>query len=273
MTGASGFLGGALVGELQCRGVETLAVSRRRASRPFREAALVRDYDETPTGDVLVHLAEGRDVGNVPADAVRALTGTLTSLLDKGFAHVVYGSSAVVYGDRNPTPRHPHEEPAPTDPYGSAKLACELIVLEANGIAARLSNVYGPSMSSKNVLSDVLCQIPGDGPLSVRLDSPVRDFLWIEDAVRGLADMALSDGAGVFNLASGIGTSVGDLAQLALDIAGQPERRVVAQERHETTSSIVLDVAATTAAFGWVAETSLEQGLSQLIRGASWPNE
>ena len=46
----------------------------------------------------------------------------------------------------------------------------------------RLANVYGPGMAANNVMSDILGQVPGDGPLVVRDIAPVRDYLWIEDA-------------------------------------------------------------------------------------------
>ena len=56
-------------------------------------------------------------------------------------------------------------------------------------------------------------------------------FSGVEDAAEAIVALALSDiGQGnnqrVFNLGTGIGTSIGALARLALEITGQPNRQV-----------------------------------------------
>ena len=103
-----------------------------------------------------------------------------------------------------------------------------------------------------------------DGPLTVRDPSPIRDFLWIEDAARGLADMAVGTGLGIFNLGSGTGVSVGDLARLALDLAGQSDRPVVASQPSQRPSSLSLNISSTASTFGWAPQVPLSHGLAQL---------
>jgi UDP-glucose 4-epimerase len=272
VTGASGFLGRALLADLSRRGAPVIAVSRRPAPvLPGVETVRVADYAETPRGDVLVHLAEPAALAaaeEAGAAHEKAMLGTLDRLLASGFRRVVYGSSAIVYGDRLKHPRRPDEAPAPAGLYGRTKLAGERMVLAAGGVAVRLANLYGPGMAANNVLSDAMRQLGGAGPLPLRDTAPVRDFLWIGDAAAGLAAVALGEAAGLYNLGTGRGTSIGDLARLLLETAGKAGREIVATAPGGRPSTLVLDIAATEAAFGWRPQTSLASGLRMLLKSA-----
>jgi UDP-glucose 4-epimerase len=272
VTGASGFLGRALVAVLSARGERVVAVARRPLpALPGIEAVRVADYAETPRGDVLVHLAEPAALAaaeQAGAAHEEAMLGTLDRLLAGGFRRVVYGSSAVVYGDRLAHPRRPDEAPEPASLYARTKLADERMVLAAGGVAVRLANLYGPGMAASNVLSDVLRQLGNPGPVRVRDTAPVRDFLWVGDAAVGLAAIALGEATGVYNLGTGSGTSIDELARLLLEIAGKPRREIVATAPGDRPSTLVLDVEATDAAFGWRPQTSLASGLRMLLKSA-----
>jgi UDP-glucose 4-epimerase len=149
------------------------------------------------------------------------------------------------------------------------KHAAEGLVLQRGGVAARLANIYGPGMPATNVLSDILAQLATDGPVKVMDDSPVRDFLWLDDAAAALATMALKSAAGVFNVGTGIGTSIAQLAQTVLAAAGQAGRSVESQRTAQGRSHLVVDATNTTAVFGWRPAVSLSQGIAALVRHPS----
>ena len=96
------------------------------------------------------------------------------------------------------------------------------------------------------------------------VNSPVRAFLWIEDAARGLADIAVRTGLGIFNRGSGTGASVGDLARLALELAGQSDRLVVASQPSQKPSSLSLDISSTASTFRWALQVQRSRGLALL---------
>ena len=257
VTSASGFLGGAAVRALRACGMDVSEVPRER-------------LDDPPVGDVLIHLAEPGDrrVAEVGGERYRAqILERLERLLAKGYPKLVYISSAVVYGDRS---MHAHSESdavEPTDAYAVLKSQCEERALAHGAVVLRVANVYGLGMAQGSVMAAVLGQIPGQGPLRVLDDAPRRDFVWVEDlghAVTCATQCAV--GPSIYNIGTGVGTSVGDLARLALRLAGQPERKVVATGASATASCLVVDPSAARAKLGWGATINLEQGLQLLLR-------
>ena len=272
VTGASGFIGRATLSALAARGLPVLAVSRRyfNVGKSIQVLQVKSYADLVPpsTDSVLVHLAEPRDVAAVAREDARLAAerqGALAALLGRGWAHVVYASSAAVYGDGETAPRRTSESIAPRGAYAAAKAASEQAVLAAGGAVARLANVYGPGMAPNNVFADILRQIPGEGPLTLRDLAPVRDYLWVDDAAAGLAALAAARKSGLFNLGTGTGTSVGNLARQALACAGERGRPVHATVTAGRDSHLVLDAADTAAQVGWSPSVSLDDGLRRLM--------
>lgn len=265
VTGASGFLGSALVTHFRREGVSVLGVSRRQ----FPGMQRVTNYEDAPAGDVLVHLAEINDRGlaqvNGAAYEAQALR-TLTALRGKGFSKIVYASSAVLYGDQSKASRRVEEPVFAVDTYTRIKLASEKLVLEWGGVVARLVNLYGPGMSEGNVLNSILKQLGTEGPICVRDASPVRDFLWIDDAVAALAAMATREGSGVFNVGSGVGYSILDLANLVVRAAGEDGRSIKSTNTTNRISRLVVDVTETEKAFGWRPSVTLFEGVAALVK-------
>lgn len=267
VTGASGFLGSALLRQLalQDASAEIIGVTRQHLPGLVQ----VRNYAESPCGDVLVHLAEVNDRSRVREAGPtyeNAVAGTLDSLLEKGFGRVVYASSAVLYGDEGAAPKRPLDPIYPNDAYTRIKSFSEgAVAAQSGGVVARMVNLYGPGMGQSNVLSDVLAQLKAQGPIRVLNDSPVRDFLWIEDAGRAIASMALGQPVGIFNVGTGIGTSIRQLVYTILSASGQPDRLIESARLDKNLSHLVVDITATTAAFNWSPTVLLPEGITMLV--------
>jgi UDP-glucose 4-epimerase len=265
VTGASGFLGRSVFRRLSSTAGTIVPVSRRALPGIVQ----VADYADAPEGDVLIHLAEAADRGAAErAGAVyeQEALARLSALLKKRYQHVIYASSAVLYGDQAHTARHPRDEVFVSDAYSRVKHRAELAVLDAaGGIVVRLSNLFGPGMSAENVMSTILEQVTSPGPVRVRDTGPVRDFLWSDDAADALVKMAGRTSTGIFNVGSGVGRSVGDVASLALRMSGQPDRLVVATHPSERNSHLVLDISDTVSTWQWSPATGLEEGMRRLL--------
>ena len=267
MTGASGFLGTAVTRALSDRiEVDVVPVARRA----LRNGVRVTDYSEAPAADVLVHLAQDPDRGRVNAAGTAtedSAVATLEALLSKGYERVVFASSAAVYGHASDQPHSPNDAVVANDAYARMKLRSEREVQERRGAAVRLANAYGPGMAATNVLGIILSQIPGEGPLRVQDVVPVRDFLWVDEAAEGFARLACGDFdlPPVVHLGTGVGTSVGEAAKIALRAAGEEHREVIGTGSSAGKSTVILDFRETTELCGWRPAVNMHQGLSRLL--------
>ncbi len=271
ITGATGFIGGALVRKASQEGFSIVAVSRGSEAAAIAGVTALRlaDYTQMPSypSAVLIHLAEPpglADAANAGDRHVQAVTGILAAILALPWRHVVYASSVVVYGDRGMNPHRPSEPVRPIDAYARAKVTCERAVLDVGGTVLRLANIYGPGQSRGTIVADLLAQLHAEGPLRVRNEGPERDYLWVDDAAAGLLAAAVRQVGGVFNLASGRIVSVRELAQRILGAAGQPSRSVesAAEPSH---SRIAVDITDTIKNFGWQPRMPLTDGICQLV--------
>lgn len=177
VTGATGFLGHALVAELLSRGAEVTAATRRDATLPAG-ARIARVGDLTANTDwsgavqgcdAVVHCAARVHVmAESAADPIAAfrlanVQGSAClarAAIDAGVKRFVYLSSIKVNGERTERgrPFTEHDVPAPVDPYGVSKLEAEdalKAITRAAGIELviiRPPLVYGPGVKA-NFLS------------------------------------------------------------------------------------------------------------------------
>lgn len=158
VTGASGFLGHAVCGELRRRGHEVSALVRRPGSEPEGCQAVVGDITdraglsaalEPVPPDCLVHLAaeiaSQRDAEKIALVNVRGTQFLIEALAERGRPRFVLAST-VVTGDAHGDELHEGSELPVETAYGRSKQECERLV-EASGLdhaIVRPSHVYGP---------------------------------------------------------------------------------------------------------------------------------
>ena len=275
VTGASGFIGRHLLERvLNEENFEVFGLSRSGAKNTTK----VTDYVNAPDGDILIHLAEDNNAESVAKKGhtyETQMLGTLNSILHKKYSRVVYASSSAVYGENSKYPHGTDSNIFSDTPYRRSKAVSEDAVLSSNkGVVARIANVYGPRMSNSSVLSQILNQINLDSDLVIRESTPIRDFIWVGDVISGIMQLATHDlsdnpASRIYNLGTGVGTSIGNLARQTLDLAGQASRGIVATSLFENPSSIILDYRKTTLACGWSPKTNLHDGLVELLASIS----
>lgn len=272
VTGASGFLGRATVSLLLRDGQNVVAATRSCALFPVQVSSRrVLDYGQLRAesdDDTLIHLAEKRDLSAVEAAGSEIMTqaATLQKLLEQPWRKVIYASSAIVYGDAVASPRRPDETVSPESIYGKSKKACEDLVLSQYGSVARFANLVGSGMASGNVLSDIMKQQSGPGPIVLRNCSPVRDFLAVEDAAAGLLAILKSGERGIFNFGSGCGISVDELVHLVLAAWGQHGRPIKETAPSAVRSHLVLDIGSSEQRLGWRPQIGLREVIASLLR-------
>jgi UDP-glucose 4-epimerase len=153
-------------------------------------------------------------------------------------ARVVFGSSGAVYGAPDAQPITEAQPPAPTSPYAASKLAAEEVLrhyVRANptgAVVLRTFNVAGsvdgrPDPDETRLVPRALEVAAGRLPhLTINGDgTAVREYLHVDDLADAyvLAFDAARDGAHrVFNVGSGMGTSVREVVTVVAEVTGRP---------------------------------------------------
>ena len=269
VTGASGFVGRALVNELRHgeRAYEVHALERRDGdlSEPgVAEAAVV---EARP--DVVVHSAARIGVARCEDEPLLALRSNVlaTALVARAAAvhgaRLAYVSSADVYGAR-PGVVDEEAEPAPESLYALTKWwgeqAARLYAPEGL-LVLRLANPYGPGVtagSGKGALPTMLRQAELREPIPA-FRGEARAWCWIGDVVRGIR-LAL-DVEGLINVGSDAEpVPLADAARLACDLVGAPRQLV--EEVEQPPGRVAPRVSVERLrALGWRPEVELEAGL------------
>ena len=149
------------------------------------------------------------------------------------------------------------------DNYTKLKVTCEKMVIDFGGTVLRLSNVYGPQMSSKNVFSDIFKQLDGNNSVYINNLMPIRDYIWISDVVNAIICSEEKKLNEVFNIGTGVSTSVEDLLNLILKISNKCNVEIFSDERNSTKSTIKLDIEKTKKMLCWAPQVSLKSGLKK----------
>ncbi len=157
ITGAAGFVGQALAGELVAQGWRVTGLDRRAPTRPgpfaeFCEVDLLdpralRGLPQRRPHMALVHLAglrPGQPPGELFAVNVGGTAAALAELARPG-CHFVFFSTGLVYGAQA-GPFVESMAAAPADPYGQSKLAAEALVT-AWGSGSRQPGVRAAPLS------------------------------------------------------------------------------------------------------------------------------
>jgi nucleoside-diphosphate-sugar epimerase len=120
-------------------------------------------------------------------------------------------------------------------------------------------------MSEHNVLSNIFSQLNCGHSIKLHSLHPVRDFLNVEDAARAVVSMMLQeDIRGIFNIGSGIGTSIYQLASLIIELSGS--NQILEQlTEDKNTSHLVLDISKTKELLGWEQGIQLKDGIEKLL--------
>ncbi len=109
--------------------------------------------------------------------------------------------------------------------------------------------------------------------MRVKDDTPIRDFLSVSAAVSALSQILKRYITGVFNVGSGIGTSINALVKLLLAIANQINREIVATKASSRRSKSVLDISETVKAIDWVPSPSLQGQLKKYLQARELKND
>jgi UDP-glucose 4-epimerase len=288
VTGGAGFIGSHAAEALLARGDEVhvlddLSKGKREnvpAGAELHEAD-IRQSDEVFDAvrpELVLHLAAQADVRTSierpDYDADVNVIGTLR-ILEAARRHgsrLVFSSTGgAIYGECNgPAPETADRQPLA--PYGTSKLCGEEYLATwnrlygTNHVSLRFGNVYGPRQEphgEAGVVSIFMGLLRNGGTPRIYGDGrQTRDYVFVGDAV-GAMLAALGRDSGVFNIGTGVETSVLELYEAIQRVSGIQRDPEFAEARLGELQRSVLDVSLAEGDLGWQPEHSLDNGLAK----------
>ena len=294
VTGGAGFLGRQVIAQLCIAGADQQKITVTR-SRDYDLRSLEACQRAVDQQNIVIHLAA--HVGGIGLNQVKPaelfydnlMMGTqlIHAAYQGGVEKFICVGTICAYPKFTPVPfkeddlwnGYPEETNAP---YGVAKKAL-LVQLQAyrqqygfNGIYLLPVNLYGPEdnfdHSSSHVIPALIrkvheAQIKGDSELRVWGDgSPTREFLYSEDAARGIVMGTQSyNGPEPVNLGTGNEISIRNLITLICELMEFDGQIVYETDKPNGQPRRCLDTERAKQAFGFVAQVSFDQGLKNTI--------
>ena len=296
VTGGAGFIGSNLTDKLIDSGhqvvvIDNLTTGFEKFINPrakfyladIRDGAVIDKIFEMEKPGIVNHHAAQIDVRksvDTPVfDAQCNILGSINlikSALDHKVKKFIYISTGgAVYGEPQANPVAETHPVNPECQYGISKHTVEhyLYLYQLHyGLkytVLRYPNVYGPRQNPQGeagvnaifihqMLNGKTPQIFGDG-------EQLRDYIFIDDIVSAnLIAMEKGDND-IFNIGSGIGTSVNEIYQQLKEILNFPHDPVYAPPRTGEINRIYLDAAKAKKILGWECRVSFREGLSKTV--------
>lgn len=292
VTGAAGFLGSALLKELEAQPFDVVSLTKRGADR---SGYIVGDI--TQPGDWqnevrtagfthVFHLAgcnKTDDPLNFYRINVEGTRNLFAALKGSSVSWMLVASSGAVYGNQ-PDDKLPISEtirPEPLGDYAISKLQQENVAINLSkdvGVEKlciiRISNLIGPGGSNEFFLGRIVEMVrklatdPAKNPvLELGSLEGTRDFIDIRDAVKALIKMMQVRACGVYNLGSGVEYSLSNTVDEVVKLGGVEGMRVI-EDKSRFKSVIkrqVLDIGALVGLAGWKPRIAFSRSIRDML--------
>lgn len=285
VTGSEGLIGRALVRRLRAEGATVRGLDLRASDSSrgdVRDALRIRAA--VAGCDGVVHLAAvsrvvwgEQDPALCRSTNVDGLGTVLRAALEQERRPwLVFASSREVYGQADCLPATEETPLRPMNVYGRSKVEGEEMVTAARreGLPAaivRLSNVFGSTGDHADRVVPAFARAAvGNAPLRVDGAGNIFDFTHVDDVVRGiiLLTKLLSSGQAPapIQLVSGVPTTLGELAEMAIELAGSASQVHLRPVRGYDVSRFYGSFARAQSVLGWSPGVPIRQGVASLLQ-------
>ena len=291
--GGNGFIGSHVVDELRMLGHD-VGVYDRFSSGASRYTATdvtahIGDFLDVetlskviPGYEVIYHLATSTTPATATTDPLLDMRTNVIGSVEMlrvaaaaGVSHVYFGSSGgTIYGSLEDHAAREDDPTVPISPYGIGKLAVEryldyfFTTTGMNWTSFRISNAYGPRQSETRQQGGIpifLRRVPLGDPFQVLGDgSMARAYIYVSDVARQIVGtLGRTSAHHVYNVGSGIATTVNEVLQAISDVTGREYATVSTQTPPTFVHRAVLDTSRYRAEFGETNPVSLHQGIER----------
>jgi UDP-glucose 4-epimerase len=193
-----------------------------------------------------------------------------------GVRKIIFASTnGAIYGEADQRPTPEDAEARPLDFYGLSKLAGEHYVrgyqqhFGLDHCILRYANVYGPRQRAEGeagVVAVFIDRMLRGAPVTINGDGEqTRDFVYVSDVARANV-LATRRGSGVFNIGSGVSTSVQALFDHLAKLTGYALPASYGPPKPGEVRHSCLDASRAAHGLGWVPEITLSEGLMQTLK-------
>ena len=233
--------------------------------------------------DLVIHLAANARVydlvvnPNLAKDNFEILFNTLEFCRKNNIKKFIFASSREVYGNSK-QPIHSESEAYVRNcesPYTASKVGGEALVhayhqcYGINFIITRFSNVYGMYDDSDRVVPLFIKLARRGKDLIVYGKEKLLDFTYIDDVVSGILKCIenFNDVKNdVFNIASGKGVSIIELAQLIQKYMKSKSKIVIKESRTGEVEKFIANISKAKRELGYEPQTTISEGIKKSIR-------
>ena len=232
--------------------------------------------------DLVIHLAANARVYNLvlnpslAKDNFEMLFNILEFCRENYIKRFIFASSREVYGNSN---KITHSEDKAyvkncESPYTASKIGGEALIhayhqcYGINFIIIRFSNVYGMYDDSDRVIPLFIKLAKENKDLIIYGKEKLLDFTYIDDAISGVIkaienfDRVKNE---IFNIASGRGTSIIEVAQLIQKYTNSKNQIIIEESRIGEVLKFIADISKAKEKLGYEPKTSIEEGIKKSV--------
>lgn len=286
--GGAGFIGSGIRANLLAKGLAPIVIDTEQ--RVHRSGCMsesetkiyVRSWPERI--DIFIYLSWSSfpysplaQLGTDSSEEIKASIQAFNMAIEKGATKLIFASSGgTVYGKQDVEMVNESHLLRPISGYGATKAAVEmyLAIIALNfgidHISLRVGNPYGPYQFAgtpigliarfvANALEGVPHQIIGDGSI-------IRDHIHIDDVSEAFVCSAINQvKSGTYNIASGQGLSVNQIADFVDNAVGISCPRLYHEARTCDVPAIVLDPSLFIKEARWQPKIDIEEGIAGMV--------
>ena len=301
--GASGYIGSKLVNKLTDSGCNVIRSSRRDTITNGDSEFVMAELDSldfwlniVEKSDVIIHLAGNTSINvanDNPALDLNSSVVPIYRLIEackilRKRPRVVFASTVTAYGFTDNLPVSEATAENPESFYDLHKFFVERQLVLAtklnicDGVSLRLANVYGPSSANssandRGILNKIIgLALAGDIVSLYGGGNYIRDYIYIDDVVDAfiLASISSKSVGEVFNVGSGVGTSVRDAFNaVTQEVYRQTNKIIEMKDLPWPENSPKIDMRNFTASIkkahtclGWSPKVSLQTGIATTVK-------
>ena len=295
VTGGAGFVGNNIVRLLVSKGYSVVVIDNLHTGKidnlegVFEKIEFyqtdIRNYDEMEkileTVDGIFHEAaltivqESFDKREEYFDVNVKGTENIFKIAKKFKKKVVYASSSSIYGDSKQIPIKENSDRNPINPYGQTKLDDEFLAEKYSNsglevIGLRYFNIFGKGQTGSyaGVITQFMRKLNEQKPPIIYGDgTQIRDFIHVSDiAEANLSAMLSKTNSGFFNVGTGVGTKIKDLAKIMIKIFNEKFEPNYHDSLKGDVKISQADISKSQDLLNWKYSIGVEDGLEKMIK-------